>query len=164
MSESLEYSSIQPKIPIILASGSESRKQMLHEAGIIFEVIVSEADEDQIKSQITSLPFKEQVIHLAKAKASAVSIMHPSKIVIGGDQMCVLGDSLLHKPGSKEKAIKSLRLLANQKHHQHSGVSIFKNGECLWKYSETVELKMHNSLIYPQPLKQSPLQQNNLSN
>ena len=143
MSESLEYSSIQPKTPIILASGSESRKQMLQEAGIIFEVIVSEADEDQIKSEISSLPFEVQVIHLAKAKASAVSKMHPSKIVIGGDQMCVLGDSLLHKPGSKEKAIKSLKLLANQKHHQHSGVSIFKNGECLWEYSETVELKMH---------------------
>ena len=98
MSESLEYSSIQPKLPIILASGSESRKQMLQEAGIIFEVIVSEADEDQIKSEISSLPFEVQVIHLAKAKASSVSKMHPSKIVIGGDQMCVLGDSLLHKP------------------------------------------------------------------
>ena len=32
----------------------------------------------------------------------------------------------------------------NQKHHQHSGVSIFKDGKCLWEYSETVELKMHN--------------------
>ena len=53
MSEPLEYSSIQPKLPIILASGSESRKQMLQEAGIIFEVIVSEADEDQIKSEIS---------------------------------------------------------------------------------------------------------------
>ena len=63
MSEPLEYSSIQPKLPIILASGSESRKQMLQEAGIIFEVIVSEADEDQIKSEISSLPFEVQVIH-----------------------------------------------------------------------------------------------------
>ena len=75
MSESLEYSSIQPKLPIILASGSESRKQMLQEAGIIFEVIVSEADEDQIKSEISSLPFEVQVIHLAKTKASSVSKM-----------------------------------------------------------------------------------------
>ena len=60
MSEPLEYSSIQPKLPIIRASGSESRKQMLQEAGIIFEVIVSEADEDQIKSEISSLPFEVQ--------------------------------------------------------------------------------------------------------
>ncbi len=77
MTRSLESSSIKPKVPIILASGSESRKQMLQEAGIIFEVIVSEADEDQIKSEISSLPFEVQVIHLAKAKASTVSKMYP---------------------------------------------------------------------------------------
>lgn len=144
MSESLESSSIHPKLPIILASGSESRKQMLKEAGIIFEVIVSDTDEDQIKSRISSLPFEVQVIHLAKAKASAVSKVSPGKIVIGGDQMCVLDGNLLHKPGSKEKAIKSLKILANKKHYQHSGVSIFKDDECIWEYSETVELKMHN--------------------
>ena len=69
MSRSLEYSSIKPKIPIILASGSESRKQMLDEAGIIFEIKVSSTDEDSIKNDIASLPFSEQVIHLAKAKA-----------------------------------------------------------------------------------------------
>ena len=65
-------------------------------------------------------------------------------IVIGGDQMCVLDKTLLHKPGSKEKAIESLKTLSNQKHYQHSGVCILKNNECLWEYSETVELKMHD--------------------
>ena len=34
MNRSLEFSSIKPNIPIILASGSDSRKQMLEEAGI----------------------------------------------------------------------------------------------------------------------------------
>ena len=51
MSESLESSSIHPKIPIILASGSESRKQMLLEAGIIFEAIVSDTDEDKMRKR-----------------------------------------------------------------------------------------------------------------
>ena len=57
MNRSLEFSSIKPNIPIILASGSDSRKQMLEEAGIIFEVIASSADEDLIKNKIASLPF-----------------------------------------------------------------------------------------------------------
>jgi septum formation protein len=144
MSRSLDYSSIKPKVPIILASGSESRKQMLDEAGVTFEVIVSSADEDSIKNQISSLPFSDQVTILAKAKAEPISIQNPNSIVIGGDQMCVLGSELLHKPGSKEKAIGSLKTLSNQIHHQHSGVCIFKNNVCLWEYSETVELKMHN--------------------
>ena len=144
MSRSLEYSSIKPKVPIILASGSESRKQMLDEAGIAFEVNVSSADEDSIKNKISSLPFSDQVTILAKAKAEPVSIQNPNAIVIGGDQMCVLDKTLLHKPGSKEKAIESLKTLSNQKHYQHSGVCILKNNECLWEYSETVELKMHD--------------------
>ena len=144
MSRSLEDSSITPKAPIILASGSESRKQMLEEAGIVFDVIVSETDEDLIKKKISSLPYSEQVIHLAKAKAETVSKQNPESIVIGGDQMCALSDKLLHKPGNKEKAVESLKLLSNQKHYQHSGVCIFKNNECIWEYSETVELKMHD--------------------
>ena len=144
MSRSLEYSSIRPKIPIILASGSKSRKQMLDEAGIIFEIKVSSTDEDSIKNEIASLPFSDQVIHLAKAKALSISKENPNAIVIGGDQMCALGDKLLHKPGSKERAIESLKILSNQKHHQHSGVCIYRNNECIWEYSETVELQMHN--------------------
>ena len=144
MSRSLEYSSIKPKISIILASGSASRKMMLEEAGIVFDVIVSETDEDLIKKKIASLPYSEQVIHLAKAKAETVSRQNPESIVIGGDQMCALNDKLLHKPGNKEKAVESLKLLSNQKHYQHSGVCIFKNNESIWEYSETVELKMHD--------------------
>ena len=52
MSRYLEYSSIKPKISIILASGSASRKMMLEEAGIVFDVIVSETDEDLIKKKL----------------------------------------------------------------------------------------------------------------
>ena len=39
MIRSLESSSIKPKVQIILASGSESRKQMLEEAGILFDEV-----------------------------------------------------------------------------------------------------------------------------
>ena len=144
MTRSLDSSSIKPKVSIILASGSESRKLMLEEAGIVFDVIISSTDEDLIKNKISSLPYNEQVVHLAKAKAEPVSKQNPDFIVIGGDQMCALDNTLLHKPGSKDKAIESLKLLANQKHFQHSGVCIYKNNECLWEYSETVELKMHD--------------------
>lgn len=144
MSRSNESAKIKPKVPIILASGSDSRKLMLEEAGITFNVIVSPTDEESIKNKISILPFSQQVIHLAKAKAEPVSKQNPECIIIGGDQMCALNDNLLHKPGSKDKAIESLKLLANQKHFQHSGVCIYKNNECLWEYSETVELKMHD--------------------
>ena len=55
MTRSLEYSSIKPKVPLILASGSESRKQMLEEAGIAFDVKVSPTDVDLIKKDVISM-------------------------------------------------------------------------------------------------------------
>ena len=144
MSRSLEYSSIKPKISIILASGSASRKMMLEEAGIEFDIHVSNTDEDKIKKDIASKPFSEQVICLAKAKAKSVSNIYPESIVIGGDQICELNETIFNKPGSKEQAVKNLQLLSGQSHYQNSGVCIYKNSECLWEYSETVELKMHD--------------------
>ena len=84
MSRSLEYSSIKPKSQIILASGSESRKLMLEEAGIEFNVIVSDTDEDSLKNKISNLPHSEQVLHLAKAKAQSVSLQNKEAVVIGG--------------------------------------------------------------------------------
>ena len=96
MTRTLDYSSIKPKVSIILASGSESRKLMLEEAGIAFDVIISPTDEDLIKNKISSLPYSEQVVHLAKAKAEPVSEENTESIVIGGDQMCVLNLSLIH--------------------------------------------------------------------
>ena len=68
-------SSINPKIPIILASGSKSRRIMLEESGIVFEVVTSDVDESILKEKIASLPFNQQVIELAKAKAAAVSCL-----------------------------------------------------------------------------------------
>ena len=144
MSRSLEYSSIKPKISIILASGSASRKMMLEEAGIEFDIHVSNTDEDKIKKDIASKPFCEQVISLAKAKAKSVSNIYPESIVIGGDQICELNETIFNKPGSKEQAVKNLQQLSGQSHYQNSGVCIYKNSECLWEYSETVELKMHD--------------------
>ena len=144
MSDGSILSSICPAVPIILASGSQSRKIMLADAGIDFKTITSEVDEDALKIKITSLPFEKQVIELAKAKAKAVSANNHDHIVIGGDQMCIFENRVFDKPGSAEKAISNLKLLSGTTHYQHSGVCIYKNGESLWEYSEVVEMNMHN--------------------
>ena len=144
MSDGSILSSICPAVPIILASGSQSRKIMLADAGIDFKTITSEVDEDALKIKITSLPFDKQVIELAKAKAQVVSANNYDHIVIGGDQMCIFENRVFDKPGSAEKAISNLKLLSGTTHYQHSGVCIYKNGESLWEYSEVVEMNMHN--------------------
>ena len=135
--------SINPNQPIILASGSESRKIMLRDAGLNFEVITSNVDEDLLKNQMKAVPFEEQVIKLAAAKALAVSSENLDQIIIGGDQMCVFNNKVFDKPGSVDKAIANLKILSGTTHYQYSGVCIYKAGKPLWEYSEVVELKMH---------------------
>jgi septum formation protein len=142
-SNKILQSSIKPSEPIILASGSESRRIMLEDAGLDFKVISSEVNEDTLKQQMTGMPFEEQVVKLAMAKAKEVSEQNQDHIVIGGDQMCVCNNSIFDKPGSVEKAIKNLQVLSGTTHYQYSGVCIFKNGEMLWDYYEIVEMKMH---------------------
>ena len=144
MSDGSILSSICPAVPIILASGSQSRKTMLADAGIDFKTITSEVDEDALKIKITSLPFDKQVIELAKAKEQVVSTNNHDHIVIGGDQMCIFENRVFDKPGSAKKAISNLKLLSWTTHYQHSGVCIYKNGESLREYSEVVEMNMHN--------------------
>ena len=135
--------SINLNQPIILASGSESRKIMLQDAGLNFEVITSNVDEDLLKNQMKAVPFEEQVIKLAAAKALAVSSENQDQIIIGGDQMCVFNNKVFDKPGSVDKAIANLKILSGTTHYQYSGVCIYKAGKPLWEYSEVVELKMH---------------------
>ena len=142
-SNKILQSSIKPSEPIILASGSESRRIMLEDAGLDFKVISSEVNEDILKQQMTGMPFEEQVVKLAIAKAKEVSEQNQDHIVIGGDQMCVCNNSIFDKPGSIKKAIKNLQVLSGTTHYQYSGVCIFKNGEMLWDYYEIVEMNMH---------------------
>lgn len=144
MSDDSILSSINPAIPIILASGSQSRKIMLEDAGIVFRTITSKVDEDALKIKIASMPFKQQVIELAKAKAEVVSSSNSGNIVIGGDQMCIFENKVFDKPGSEEKAISNLKLLSGTTHFQHSGVCIYKDGKSLWEYSEVVKMNMHD--------------------
>ena len=137
-------SSINPKIPIILASGSKSRRLMLEEAGIVFEVVTSDVDESILKEKIASLPFNQQVIELAKAKAAAVSSQYPQAFVIGGDQMCILGKTIFDKPGTQENAIKNLTKLSGTSHYQYSGICIYQNSIPVWEYCEYATMTMHN--------------------
>ena len=142
-SSKILLTSISPSIPIILASGSESRRVMLEDAGLDFNVFSSDVDEDILKQEMVGLPFEEQVVKLASAKAEEVSLKNQDHIVIGGDQMCICNNKIFDKPGSVEKAIKNLQILSGTTHYQYSGVCIYKNGQSLWQYFEIVEMNMH---------------------
>lgn len=134
---------IMPKEDLVLASGSESRKIMLTEAGLDFSVKPSSVDESVIKEEMEGQPFDQQVIALACAKAKEVSQNLPEAIVIGGDQMCIYNNEVFDKPGTREKAISNLLKLSGTSHFQYSGICLYKSGQSLWEYCEYAEMVMH---------------------
>lgn len=128
--------------PIVLASGSAIRQQMLKSVGLVFQVIPSGFDETALKQTISGTPVHEQSVALAKGKALSVSAARPDALVIGADQICSLGDTILSKPGSYEKAKESLKLLSGKTHTQTSGLVFAKNNEIIWEHAESAELTM----------------------
>ena len=126
----------------ILASSSEIRKKILSDQGFDFIVQKSEVDEEILKENYKNLPFEKRAIKLALAKAKEVSEAYYDKYVLGADQMCVYKNNILNKPGNRENAVNSLKLLAGDTHYQYSGIALCLNGESLWSFCDTAILTM----------------------
>lgn len=133
---------LQHHAPIILASGSAIRQQMLKSTGLHFSVEPSGVDEDALKLTTHHLPVGERALALAHAKALAVSIAHPDAYTIGADQMCALGDTIFDKPGSYVNAEAQLAQLAGHTHTQHCGVVLARGEEIIWQHHYSADLTM----------------------
>jgi septum formation protein len=86
--------------PIILASGSVSRRSLLDRLGMEFGCISPDIDESPMPDE----PPQQLALRLACSKAKAISNNHPEAIVIGSDQVAVVGPVILGKPGNQTKA------------------------------------------------------------
>ncbi len=128
--------------PLILASGSMIRKQLLQRLNIPFEVVTSHVDEDAIKATISHLPLSEQACRLAEAKALAVSSLYPEAYVIGADQMAECDGRRLDKPQSHANASKHLAFLQGKSHYQHSALAIAHNEALIKSAVDTATLTM----------------------
>ncbi len=96
--------------PLILASTSAYRRQLLKRLRLPFTVIASDADE-------TALPHEspqDMARRLALAKAQAVAAQHPQSVVIGSDQVADLGGEALGKPGTHARAVAQLQRMRGQ--------------------------------------------------
>ncbi len=96
---------------IILASTSRYRAQLLSRIVPDFETDNPQIDETALEGETP----EALCLRLAKAKALAVFERHPSNIVIGSDQVAVLGNRILGKPGTQEKALSQLLSMSGQK-------------------------------------------------
>ncbi|MFX8601292.1 Maf family protein, partial [Acinetobacter baumannii] len=77
-----------------------SRKAMLAAAGVPFEARAADVDEGAIKRELIGVPGCEVATILAEAKALAVSVASPGRLVLGGDSLVEVAGRLFDKPRS----------------------------------------------------------------
>lgn len=106
--------------PIILASGSPRRREMLKDAGLEFEVIPSPAEE----LHDASMPLHLLCETNAELKALEISRCHPDSIVIGADTLVYIDDTPLGKPKTEQEARDTLMKLSGRAHQVCTGVCI----------------------------------------
>lgn len=107
-------------MPVVLASSSPRRKELLGRAGIEFEVVPSPAEE----VHDTSMSPASLCELNATLKAEAVAVMRPDAIVIGSDTLVFIGDEPLGKPADINAARTMLGRLAGRTHQVRTGVCI----------------------------------------
>ena len=130
--------------PLILASGSTARAQLLRQAGLDFEAIPAAIDEDEVKlaARHEGSSVSETAENLAWLKAQAVSRRYPNRLVIGGDQMMACDDIWYDKPGTMERARQQLLALAGREQRLYSAVMVVKDGHRLWSQVAESRLTM----------------------
>ena len=105
---------------LILASSSPRRRQLLAQAGFVFDIIKPTGPEVLPPGASP----EEAAITLAAAKAREVARGAPGALVIGADTVVVLGGELLGKPRDSADAASMLRRLAGRTHTVITGVCI----------------------------------------
>jgi septum formation protein len=108
--------------PLILASTSVYRRELLQRLRIPFEVISPQVDETPLTGESTL----NLALRLANAKAAAVAKEHPHAWVIGSDQVADLDGAAIGKPGTFEKALAQLQIMRGQTVTFHTALCLMK--------------------------------------
>lgn len=109
-----------PRIPVILASQSPRRIELLKTVIKNFRIVPSKIDE---VCDINLSP-EENAVLLGRGKATWVAKHHPHNLVIGADTMVVLKNKIIGKPTDAENARQILRQLSGQEHKVITGVAV----------------------------------------
>jgi len=112
--------------PLLLASTSRYRKELLERLGLPFQAVAPQVDEDAVKGG--GLAPQQVAEVLAERKAAAVAARHPEAVVIGSDQLVALDGEVLGKAGTRERAVEQLRALRGRTHELLTAVCILHPG------------------------------------
>lgn len=112
--------------PLVLASGSPRRREILDRLGLEFEVVPAPDDvEGEWDGEEPPEAFARRA---ATAKADAVAAGRPDRLVVGADTIVVLDGRVLGKPADGAEARTILGRLAAREHVVHTGVAVLAPG------------------------------------
>jgi len=111
---------MDPVPPLVLASGSPRRSDLLKEAGydfVIVEPLVEEVEDEAI-------PIRELTALNARLKADAVATTHGSSLILAADTLVLLGEMVFGKPTDREDASRMLGELNGRAHQVFTAVTL----------------------------------------
>jgi septum formation protein len=136
---------MDPK-PLILASTSPYRRQLLERLRLPFSTVSPHTDE-------TSLPHETPhalVLRLSELKARAVAAKHPHALIIGSDQTAVLNEEMLGKSGNRQNAITQLQKCSGSSVIFHTGLCLLNAANGRMQLDDIVFEVKFRALTLPQ--------------
>ncbi|WP_339113906.1 Maf family protein [Thioclava sp. GXIMD2076] len=132
-------------IPILLASQSEIRAQLLRNAGLEIVAKPARIDEEMIRASMEAegAPPRDIADFLAEMKAKKLSRNLAGVMVLGADQVLDLDGRTFSKPETPEEAMAHLAALSGKTHKLLSAAVIVRDNEPLWRHIGVVRLTMH---------------------
>ena len=122
--------------PLVLASTSPRRRELLGLLGLPFEVVGSGYDEAQVDPSAFAPP--DYVTKLASGKAAEVaSRLNADTLVLGADTTVVLDGAYLNKPQDAADARRMLRALSGRTHQVYTGLCLIHGANTLTAFAET---------------------------
>ncbi len=132
------------KEPLILASTSRTRRDLLLGAGFFVDIRPPDISERLVEAVALargSTP-ADVALNLAREKALNVSRKEPQRYVLGADQILDFDGTVFHKPTDRNAAFAQLSALSGRRHQLHSAFCIARNGAVLHESIATARLAM----------------------
>ncbi|MDO1451035.1 Maf family nucleotide pyrophosphatase [Rhodocytophaga aerolata] len=125
--------------PLVLASSSPRRQQLLMGAGLVFSVKTKNVPEDFPED----MPVKDVPVYLAKRKAMSFAAELTDEIILAADTVVIINGRILNKPQNEQEAVEMLSLLSGKKHEVVTGVCLFSQTKT-HTFSDLTEVYFRN--------------------
>jgi len=119
---------------------------MLDAAGVEYEAVRPQVDEDALKSRLNGA--EAIASKLAEAKASVVGVDRQDDWVIGSDSVVSVGERRFDKPRSREEAVEHLRFFSGREMRLTSAVALARSGTIDWTHVD-------NAVLHVRPLSEA---------